>query len=78
MFGVGSFVVVALGLAPYRIAPFLAFAIGCGQMIWIVVELSIIRELSFLHPTFFGIGLIVAATSVRWGWPTFQGWRASR
>ena len=78
IFGVGSFVVVALGLARYRVAPFLAFAIGCGQMIWIVVELSIIKELSFLHPVFFGIGLIVAATAVPWGWPTFQGWRAAR
>lgn len=78
MFGVGSFVVAAMGLARFRAAPFLAFALGCGQMIWIVVELAIIRELSFLHPVCFGLGLILAATAVPWGWPTFQGWRASR
>jgi hypothetical protein len=78
LFGVGSFIVVALGLTHHRVAPFLAFAIGCAQMIWIVVELAIIGELSFLHPTFFVVGLLVAATAALWGWPTFQTWRAAR
>ncbi len=78
VFGIGSFIVAGLGLAHLRIAPFLAFAIGSGQMIWIVVELAIIQELSFLHPLCFGIGLAIAATAVPWGWPTFQGWRAAR
>jgi hypothetical protein len=77
LFGVGSSVVAGLGLARVRLAPFLAFAIGCAQMIWIVVELAIIGELSFLHPACFGIGLVIAATSVRWGWPTFRAWRAT-
>jgi hypothetical protein len=78
LFGVGSFVVAAMGLRRMRLAPFLAFAIGCGQMIWIVVQLAIIKELSFLHPTFFAVGLVVAASAVAWGWPTFQGWRTAR
>jgi len=78
LFGVGSLIVAGLGLAHQRIAPFLAFAIGCGQMIWIVVELAIIREVSVLHPMFFGVGAIIAASAVPWGWPTFQAWRASR
>jgi hypothetical protein len=78
LFGIGSFVVAGLGLAHQRIAPFLAFAIGCGQMIWIVVELAIIREVSVLHPAFFGVGLVIAVTAVPWGWPTFRAWRAAR
>jgi hypothetical protein len=78
LFGIGSFTVAAMGLRHSRLAPFLAFAIGCGQMIWIVVELAIIREFSFLHPTCFGLGAIIAAAAVVWGWPTFQGWRANR
>ena len=78
LFGIGSFIVAGMGLAHLRIAPFLAFGIGCAQMIWISVELAIIQELSFLHPTFFGIGLVIAASAARWGWPTFQAWRASR
>jgi hypothetical protein len=75
LFGVGSFVVAAMGLRRARLAPFLAFAIGCGQMIWIVVELSIIRELSALHPIMFGLGFVIAAAAVPWGWPTFTAWR---
>lgn len=67
LFGLGSFVVAGMGLARLRIAPFLAFAIGVAQMIWIVVELAIIGEFSFLHPMCFGMGLVISATSVRWG-----------
>jgi hypothetical protein len=78
LFGVGSLVVAAMGIRRSLLAPFLAFAIGCAQMIWIVVELAIIKELSFLHPTFFIIGLVIAVSSVPWGWPTFQAWRATR
>ena len=78
LFGVGSLVVAAMGLRRSTVAPFLAFGIGCAQMIWIPVELAIIRDLSFLHPTFFAVGLVIAVASVFWGWPTFQGWRASR
>jgi hypothetical protein len=77
LFGVGSLVIAAMGLARLRVAPFLAFAIGCGQMIWIVVELVIIKEVSVLHPLFFGVGLVIAVTAVPWGWPTFKGWRAA-
>jgi len=78
LFGVGSIAVAVAGLRRAPIAPFLAFAIGLGQMIWIVAQLAIIREVSFLHPTMFGIGLLIAATSVVWGWPTFEAWRERR
>ena len=47
-------------------------------MIWIVVELAIIKELSVLHPICFGLGLAIAIAAVLWGWPTFRGWRATR
>ncbi len=75
VFGLGSFAVIALGLRRSRLAPFLAFGLGVGMMIWIVVELAIIGELSFLHPTMFGIGLVIALASVPWGWATFRAWR---
>ncbi|HXI45206.1 MAG TPA: hypothetical protein VNH13_02800 [Candidatus Acidoferrales bacterium] len=75
LFGVGSLAVAALGLRHARSAPFLAFAIGAAMMIWIAVELAIIGEFSFLHPTMFAIGLAIAATAVPWGWPTFRAWR---
>ena len=76
--GSGSFVVAVAGFRRARPAPLRAFAIGCGQMVWIVVEAAIIRELSFLHPTMFVLGLVIAAASVPWGWPTFRAWRATR
>ncbi len=78
LFGIGSLVVAIMGLRRSRLAPFLAFGIGCAQMIWIVVELAIIKEFSFLHPVCFGIGLLIATAAVPWGWPTFRAWRAGR
>jgi hypothetical protein len=75
LFGVGSLVTAVLGWWRRPVAPFLAFAIGCAQMIWIVVELVVIREFSFLHPTMFGIGLVIAISAVPWGWPTFVALR---
>jgi hypothetical protein len=75
LFGVGSLAVAVLSFYRSRLAPFLAFAIGVGQMIWIVIQLAIIKEVSFLHPTMFGIGLVIAAASVPWGWATFRAWR---
>ncbi len=78
LFGVGSVTAAVLGLRRVHLAPFLAFSIGCAQMIWIVVELAIIKELSFLHPLMFAVGLGIAAAAVPWGWATFGGWRTSR
>ena len=77
LFGAGSLVVAAMGVRHRPLAPFLAFAIGCGQMIWIVVELAIIHEFSFLHPVMFLTGLVIAVAAVPWGWPTFKAWRAA-
>lgn len=78
LFGVGSLVTAFLGWRRVRLAPFLAFAIGCAQMIWIVAELAIIKEFSFLHPTMFAMGAVIATAAVPWGWPTFRAWRGSR
>jgi hypothetical protein len=78
LFGVGSLVVAGMGVRRSRLAPFLAFGIGVAQMIWIVIQLGIIKELSFLHPVGFAIGLVIAVAAVPWGWPTFQAWRAGR
>lgn len=78
LFGVGSLVVAFMGLRHHVLAPFLAFAIGCAQMTWIIVQLAIIETVSFLHPLMFVTGLVIAAAAVVWGWPTFSAWRARR
>ena len=77
LFGVGSLVVAVMGLRHHPLAPFLAFGIGCAQMIWIVVQLAIIETLSFLHPLMFATGFVIAAAAVPWGWPEFRAWRAA-
>jgi hypothetical protein len=74
LFGIGSLVVAVLGARRLAAAPFLAFAIGFGQMLWIIVQLGIIKELSFLHPTMFGSGLVIAASAAAWGWGSFHAW----
>jgi hypothetical protein len=78
LFGIGSLVAAVAGLRHARWAPALGFVIGSGQMIWIAVELLIIREFSFLHPVMFGTGLVIAAASAVWGWPTVRNWWAPR
>ena len=78
VFGVGSLLTALAGMRRAYWAPFAAFAIGSGQMIWILIQIASIRELSFLHPTMFAIGLLIAASAVVWGWPTFAAWRAGR
>lgn len=80
LFGVGSFVVAWLGWRGHPLAPFLAFAIGCAQMIWIVVQLAIIgtQNLSFLHPAMFLVGLVIAVAAIPWGRPALVAWRAQR
>ena len=75
LFGVGSFVVAFMGLRHHPLAPFLAFGIGCAQMIWIGVQLAIIQTLSFLHPLMFGTGLVIAIAALAWGWPTLRARR---
>jgi hypothetical protein len=81
IFGVGSLVVAAMGIACLRVAPFLASIVGCGQMIWIAVQLTIIDEFSMLHPTMFGVGLVIAVASVFWAWPMVRAilidWRVA-
>jgi hypothetical protein len=72
LFGVGSLAVALLGLRRWWISPFLAFAIGVGQMIWIVVEVAIIRGIHILHFICFGLGLAIATLAVSWGWPVLR------
>jgi hypothetical protein len=68
VFGVGSLVTLALAALRSSFAPYLAFAIGVGQMIWIVVELAIMTKagLSFLQPFCFTLGTAIALLAYAW------------
>ena len=76
--GIGSLVVALMSIRNQPSAPYLAFAIGCAQMIWIVVELAMIGTFSVLHPAMFLVGAVIAVSSAVWGWPSFVAWRSSR
>jgi len=77
LFGVGSLAVAVMGVRHHVAAPFLAFGIGCAQMIWIAVQLAIIDTLSFLHPLMFRTGLVIALGAMAWGLPTLRAWRVA-
>ena len=68
LFGVGSLVGIALGLARHWSAPYLAFALGVGQMIWIVVQYLLIQVYFYLQPIMFGVGLLIALAAFLWWW----------
>ena len=80
LFGIGSLAAAWLGWRRHPVAPFLAFAIGSAQMIWIIVQLAIIgtENLSFLHPAMFLVGLIIAVAAVPWGLPALRARRAGQ
>jgi energy-converting hydrogenase Eha subunit B len=72
LFGIGSLVAAALVLLRLWYAPPVAFVIGSGQMIWIVVQLAIIDEFNWLQPAMFAVGLVVAVAASVWGWPVVR------
>jgi hypothetical protein len=68
VFGVGSLVTVAAGALRSSLAPYLAFAIGVGQMIWITVEVVIMYRAGFhpMQPFCFALGAAIALTAYAW------------
>lgn len=75
VFGIGSYVVVAAGLLRLSIAPYLAFALGIGQLIWISVQLVMVQTWHpVMHPLLITIGTLLAAGSYLW----WRAWRLAR
>ena len=68
VFGVGSLVTVVAGLLRSSVAPYFAFALGVGQMIWIVVETVIMSKAGFhpLQPFCFTLGVTIALLAFIW------------
>ncbi len=44
-----------------RRTPVAALVVGAGMVVWIAVELAFIRELSFFHPLYVAVGLVLMA-----------------
>ena len=68
VFGLGSVATIVLAALRSSLAPYLAFAMGVGQMIWIAVELVMMSHapISFLQPFCFTLGAIIAALAYAW------------
>ncbi len=67
VFGVGSTVSLVAALLRHWSAPYLTFALGVGQMIWITVELIVVRQFHpILQPGCFGIGAALAILAYLW------------
>ncbi len=67
VFGVGSTVTFVAAALRHWSAPYLTFAIGVGQMIWITVELIVVRQFHpVLQPGCFGIGAALAILAYLW------------
>ena len=60
-------VLAAVALRGGRQIGLLGIAVGAGLVVWILVELAFIRELSFFHPLYVTVGLIMVRAGVRSG-----------
>ena len=66
LFGVGSLAAALVGLLRHWSAPYLTFAVGVGQMIWISVEWLLLPYFHPLQPTMFTYGGAMALLSYFW------------
>jgi hypothetical protein len=76
VFGIGSLVAAWFGARRSPAGPYLAFAIGVGQMIWISVQVLMLSAaavpadapggVSFLQPALFTYGAVTALLSYLW------------
>jgi hypothetical protein len=67
VFGVGSVVAAIATILRHWTAPYLLFALGIGQMIWITVELAMVQVFHpLMHPLMFGWGVVAVILAYFW------------
>jgi len=64
--GVGMLVLAALTVARHPVAPWLTGILGTGLLVWILVQLVVMPEVSFLQAVFGTIGVVLMGISVAW------------
>jgi len=64
--GVGMLILAGLIVVRHWTAPWLTGILGSGLVIWILVQLVVMPEFSFLQAIFGAIGIAQAAISVVW------------
>jgi hypothetical protein len=66
MNGLGMIVLAGLSAMRHWTAPWLTGVLGTGLVIWILVQLVIMPEFSFLQAIFGGVGIVLVAISTVW------------
>ena len=66
MNGVGMLVAAGLSVARHPTAPWLTGILGTGLLIWILVQLLLLPEVSPLQAVFGSIGVVLMGVSVAW------------
>jgi hypothetical protein len=67
VFGIGSVVTLLAAILRHWSAPYLTFALGVGQVIWITVELAMIQVVHpIMHPALFTLGVALAVLAYLW------------
>jgi hypothetical protein len=64
--GIGMLVLAGLTWVGHWTAPWLTGVLGAGLAIWILVQVAVMPESSFLQAAFLAIGLVLVAVSVAW------------
>jgi hypothetical protein len=64
--GVGMLALAALTVARHWLAPWLTFILGAGLVIWILVQLVVMPEFSFLQAIFGVIGALLVVLGMGW------------
>lgn len=66
LFGLGAIATAVVALLRQWPAPYLAFAIGVGLVIWIIVQVSTLRMFFFLQPVMLAWGAVLAILAYLW------------
>jgi hypothetical protein len=64
--GLAMLLLAALSVARHPVAPWLTGVLGTGLVIWILVQLVVMPEVSPLQAVFGGIGVVLVGISVAW------------
>lgn len=64
--GVGMLVLAGLTLARHPASPWLTGVLGMGLIIWILVQIAVLPEVSPLQAAFGAIGVVLVGLSVAW------------
>ena len=73
--GLGMLALAALTVRRHLVAPWLTGALGVGMIVWILVEILVLPETSFLTWMFLAIGLALGFVALFW--LRRIGWRRS-